>query len=129
VVAGQGTRAVLGVRARRGTRRPAAGLPVHRQRSRGGYPGQAARARDDRGPPGTPDGARRELRRPGEAGAVARRVRDRRRSCPPYGRRSGPSSRPPSSIATCTSTTGPGTPSSTTSSCTSTGTCARSRTR
>ena len=72
VAARQGARPVGAVRAGRGARRPAAGVPVHRQRPGGGHPGQAARARGDRRPPGTADGARRHLRRDGQARAAAR---------------------------------------------------------
>ena len=43
VAARQGPRAVRRLRAGRRARRPAAGLPVHRQRPRRGHPGQAAR--------------------------------------------------------------------------------------
>ena len=70
------------VRAGRGARRPAAGLPVHRQRPGGGDPGQAARARGDRRPPGAADGPRRHLRRDGQARAAAGRVRHRGRARP-----------------------------------------------
>ena len=77
VAAGQGPRAVGRLRAGRGARRPAAGLPVHRQRPGRGHPGQAARPRRRRRPPGAADGPRRDLRRHGQAGAAARRVRDR----------------------------------------------------
>ena len=74
---------------RRRARRPAAGLPVHRQRPRRGDPGQAARARGDRRPPDAADGPRRHLRRAGQAGAAARRVRHRgQRSTRPRCRRS-----------------------------------------
>ena len=45
VAAGQGRRAVGGVRPRRCARRPAAALPVRRQRPRRGHPGQAPRPR------------------------------------------------------------------------------------
>ena len=95
VAARQGARPVRRVRAGRGARRPAGGVPVHRQRPGGGHAGQAARARGDRRPPGAADGAGRHLRRDGQAGAAARRVRHRGRARPgqaarPAARRSGP---------------------------------------
>ena len=94
VAARQGPGAVGGVRAGRRPRRPAAGVPVHRQRPGRGHAGQAARARHRRRPPGAADGAGRHVRRPGQAGAAARRVRERRRrstrrSCRRCARRSG----------------------------------------
>ena len=134
VAARQGPRPVRGVRAGRGARRPAAGLPVHRERPRRGHPGQAARPRDDHRPPDPADGPRRQLRRPGQAGAAAGRVR--------HGQRAGPGQAPgrpgPDLGADLRRATAPRPArgrrarrprSSTTSCCTWTGTCARSRTR
>ena len=77
VVAGQGDRAVRVLRAGRGARRPAAGLPVHRERPGGGHPGQAAGARHRGRPPGAADGPGRDVRGHGQARAAARRVRAR----------------------------------------------------
>ena len=87
-------------------RRPAAGLPVHRQRPRRGHPGQAARPRDHRRPPDPADGPRRHLRRAGQAGAAARRVRHRGRAGPGQAaHRARPDlvrwSAPPSCTTTC----------------------------
>ena len=72
----------------------AAGLPVHRQRPGRGHAGQAPRPRHHHRPPGAADGARRHLRRAGQARAAARRARHRRSrwtraSCRRSGRRSG----------------------------------------
>ena len=75
VAARQGPRAVGRLRARRRARRPAAVLPVHRQRPGRGDAGQAPRPRDRRRPPRAADGARGVLRRDGPARAAARRVR------------------------------------------------------
>ena len=59
VAARQERRAVRVLRHRRGDRRPAADLPVPRQRPGRGRAGQAPRARHDRRPPDPADGARR----------------------------------------------------------------------
>ena len=71
VAARQGPGPVRAVRAGRGPGRPAAGLPVHRQRPRGGDPGQAPRPRGHRRPPGPAHGTGRHLRRHGQARAAA----------------------------------------------------------
>ena len=118
---------------RRRDRRPAADLPVPGQRPRRGRAGQAPRARHDRRPPDPADGARRDLRRHRPARAAARRARQHRGDGPGQaagdarrdldadaGRRDAPRPRPGASAPT--------TRSSTTSSCTSTAGCARSRT-
>ena len=121
------------VRARCRAAGPAADLPVHRQRPGGGHPGQTAWPRGHRRPPGAAHGPRGQLRGAGQAGTAAGRVRHRGRAGPGQAAHGpGPDlvawSAPPS----CTTTWGwpasPARPSSTTSCCTSTATCARSRT-
>ena len=64
-----------GVLARRRARRRPVLLPVRRQRSRGGEPGQAPRPRRRDRPPPAADDPRRHLRRDGPARAAVRRVR------------------------------------------------------
>ncbi len=121
------------VRAGRGARRAAAGLPVHRQRPGRGHAGQAPRARRGRRPPGAADGPRRHLRRDGQAGAAARRVRHRPGAGPgqaagaaraDLGGRDGRAAAP----RPARRRRARGGRRSTTSSCTSTATSARSRT-
>ena len=133
VAARQGPRPVGRLRARRRARRPAADLPVHRQRPGRGHAGQAPRARGRHRPPGAADGPRRHLRRTGQARAAARRIRHRGRARPGEG--AGRSRADlvdcrgrPAASRPARDRRSPATPSSTTSSCTSTATCARSRT-
>ena len=133
VAARQGPRPVRGLRARRGPRRPAAGLPVHRQRPRRGHPGQAARRTPRssttwcrRWPAPTPTATWPSWSSCSTSTPPCRR--STRPRCPPCGRRSGRWSRPPSCTTTCTSTASPTRTTSTSSCCTSTATCARSRT-
>ena len=133
VAARQDARHVRGVRRRCGAGRPAADLPVPRQRPGGGHPGQTARPRDARRPPHPADGPRRKLRGHRAIGAAARRARQHRRARPRQAarhppadldadarRRDGPRSRPRRTAARTTR--------STTCCCTSTVGCARSRT-
>ena len=133
VAARQGARAVGRLRARRGARRPAAALPVHRQRPRRGDAGQAPGARHRRRPPRPADGPRRVLRRDGPARAAARRVRAGAGDGPGEAADDpradlGARRAAPSCTTTCTSPSRPARRSSTPSSSTSTATCARSRT-
>ena len=67
-------RSLVFVRAGRRPARRAALLPVRRERPRRGDAGQAAGARDHRGPPHPADDPGRDLRRPGPPGAAPRRV-------------------------------------------------------
>ena len=85
VAARQGQRAVRRLRARRRAGRPAAGLPVRRQRPRRGHPGQAPRPRRDRRPPRPADDPRRDLRRARAPRAAPRRVLPRRAHGPGEG--------------------------------------------
>ena len=131
VAAGQVARSLALVRSRRRPARRAALLPLRRQRSRRGDAGQAAGARHGRGPPDPPDDPRRDLRRPGEAGATPGRVLPGGDARPlEAARDTGPGSgRPcatPSSTATSASRSSPR--SSRTSSPTWTDTSARSKT-
>ena len=98
VAARQGPRHVSVLRPRRRARRAPADLPVHRQRPGRGHAGQAPRARDRRRPHDPADGPRRLLRRTGEAGATARRVRDGAGARPDEG---SDAARPTRSSATC----------------------------
>ena len=107
VAARQGARPVGVLRARRRARRPAAVLPVHRQRPGRGHAGQAPRPRHRRRPPRAADGARGVLRRDGPARAAARRVRPGAGDGPgqaagPARSRSGSSCRRRSCTTTCT---------------------------
>ena len=74
VAAGQISRSLALLRPRCRPARRAALLSLRRQRSRRGDAGQEEGARHRRGPPDPPDDPRRDLRRPGEAGATPGRV-------------------------------------------------------
>ncbi len=82
VAAGQDAGHVGGLRIRRRAGQPAVDLPVPRQRSRRGHPGQEAGTRSARRPPHPSDGTRRKLWRHRAFGTAARRTRQRRRPGP-----------------------------------------------
>ena len=124
MAARQGRRPVGRLRPRRRPRRPAAGLPLRRQRSRRGHAGQAPGPRGDHRPPRAADDPGRGLRRPGPARAAARRV------LPGVDPRPGQAARPAgpdlgaaaSGPPSTTTSTGPAPPPATTTSTTSSST-------